>query len=110
MATKPLIARAKRGPYDELETPPEALVQLLPHLPKRAVLWESSPISWAEDPTEEPRSTLSDELEKNGFPVIMGNQDFFVSDPGKDQYDIQVTNPPFSIKHKWRKVLNINHR
>lgn len=95
-----MIEHMKRGPFDEIETPPEAVARLVPFLDKNWRLWESAPISRREDAAGVPRSTLADELEMHGFTVRMANQDFFHSDPG-ELYDVQVTNPPFSIKHRW---------
>ena len=86
----PMIEFMKRGPFDKIDTPAVALDPLLPHLPKNALIWESAP----------GKRALVERLREAGRDVTyyMG-RDFFNYFPST--WDIQVTNPPFSIKHKW---------
>ena len=88
-----MIERARRGPYDELYTPIEALSYLLPHLPS-GVIWEPAP------GTRE----LVRLLEEAGKRVIWEDKDYFQWEPKK--WDLMVTNPPFSKKAAWLNRAN----
>jgi len=86
----------KRGSFDELYTPPEAVEMLLPFLPKDITIWECTAIK---------DSQIVKVLETNGFNVITSHiddgLDFFKYEP--DNYDIIITNPPYSLKTKFLK-------
>jgi len=78
----------KRGNYDELYTPPEAVEIIIPYIPNYIKnVWECTAI---------PNGNISTILSQNGFNVINShiadNKDFFSFEP--DNYDIIITNPP----------------
>ena len=93
MPSKPMIARAKRGPYDELYTPAEAIRYLLPHIPT-GTIWESAP----------GKGNIVKLLQRAGHKVVWSVDDYFGWEPPR--WDIQITNPPFSIKAKWMNRAN----
>ena len=93
MKRYPMIEYMKRGSCDEIDTPIEALTPLLPHLfphlPWKA-LWEPAP----------GRGVLAHHLSNCGYTVrVVPDLDYFTQEP--TQWDIQVTNPPYSIKARW---------
>ena len=92
---KPLIDRARRGAYDELWTPAEALDVLIPHLkPKNRIIWECAPGS----------GQLAKALEARGFRVRFYDEPDFFTD--KPLGSLIVTNPPFSKKAKFLERAN----
>lgn len=92
---KPMIDSVQRGAYDDLNTPFEALRYLLPYLPKPpSIIWESAP----------GEGKLVDMMVDNGLTVTHTNRDYFEFQPLA--WDVQVTNPPFSIKAKWLQRAN----
>lgn len=93
MPSKPMIERSRRGPYDELYTPVEAIKHLLPFVPKR-LIWESAP----------GQGNIVRLLEDAGHAVTWANQDFFDWQP--DSWDVMITNPPFSKKARWLHRAN----
>lgn len=94
---KPKISRkgdeTKASGYDTCLTPPYALAPLYPYLPKDKVIWESAV----------GQGHLMRDMESNGYIVIgtdiTSGHNFFEYAP--DIWDIQVTNPPYSLKFKW---------
>ncbi len=89
MPPNPMIERSRRGPYDELNTPPEALTPLLRHLPLPWVIWEAAPGP----------GNLARALEDCGWKVSFDQEaDFLTSTPFGMWWDCIVTNPPFSKK------------
>ena len=93
MPAKPMIDRSRNGPFDELYTPSEALSYLLPYLPS-AIIWESAPGT----------GRLIRLLERAGHRVVWEDKDYFSWQP--DNWDLMVTNPPFSIKARWLHRAN----
>jgi hypothetical protein len=89
-----MIERARRGPYDELKTPTWVLDYILPHVPENWVLWESAP-GW--------ECELVQGIADRDFGVVAIEDDYFEATPWKHDtaWDMQLTNPPFSIKKKW---------
>lgn len=79
----------KPGIPDNCQTPPYAILPLLPFL--RGIIWEPA-IG---------EGLLAQSLRAKGFKVITGDNDFFEYEPV--EYDIIVTNPPFSRSEKWMK-------
>ena len=94
MPSKPMIERARRGAYDELYTPVEALSYILPYIPKEAVIWESAP----------GEMDIVNALSEGGWNVVYSDKDYFDWEPRG--WDVQVTNPPFSIKARWLNRAN----
>lgn len=83
----------KNPAKDRCQTPSYALTPLLRFLPTDKLIWESAA----------GEGLLVDALELNGYKVVSSElergQDYFLYQP--DQWDIQVTNVPFSKKFKW---------
>lgn len=78
----------------ELYTPYYAVEHIIKYLPKDKIIW---------CPFDNPKwSAFSKTLDQNGYKVISSclenGQDFFTYEP--DEWDIIVSNPPFSIKDK----------
>ena len=87
----------KRGTFDELYTPNEAIEMILEFIPKNVkTIWECTAIK---------ESKIVDVLIKNGYNVITTHIedgfDFFDFEP--DQYDMIITNPPYSLKNQFLK-------
>lgn len=86
------------NPKDFCQTPPYALTPLLPFI-RGLKVWESASGNGA----------IVDVLRAEGFSVLatdlnMGPEfNYFTWAPEPDEYDAQVTNPPFGLKFKWMK-------
>lgn len=81
---------------DELYTPKHAITPLLNYLPKNAIIWE---------PTDFGNSNITKILKENGYNVIsthINNFDF-LNDKPDFNFDIIITNPPYSIKDDFLK-------
>ena len=88
---------SKRGAFDELYTPNEAVEMILPHIPKEVkTIWECTAIK---------ESKIVKVLRDAGYNVITTHiedgQDFFKYEP--ENYDMIITNPPYSLKDKFLK-------
>jgi hypothetical protein len=88
---------SKRGAFDELYTPDEAVEMIIPFIPKYVkTIWECTAIK---------ESRIVKVLRDNGYTVITTHikdgLDFFTYEP--DHYDMIITNPPYSIKDKFLK-------
>ena len=86
--------------YDVCQTPGYALGPILIQLMKNfGSVWESAA----------GEGNLVKALEYNTFHVIgtdirrLQSRDFFDWTPDKAKWDVQVTNPPWSLKYKWLK-------
>jgi hypothetical protein len=75
-------------PYDEIDTPHEALEPLLSYLPR--TLWEMCP----------GQGNLVHHLVHAGHDVFTLEGDSLQKEP-VNYYDAIVTNPPYSNKHEW---------
>lgn len=87
----------KRGTFDELYTPKEAVEMILEYIPDDVkVIWECTGIEG---------SIIVDVLRKNGYTVISTHiergEDFFEYEP--NEYDMIITNPPYSLKDRFLK-------
>lgn len=87
----------KRGSFDELYTPIEAVEMILPYIPKEVkTIWECTAIK---------ESKIAKVLEDAGYDLITSHiengEDFFKYEP--KNYDMIITNPPYSIKNKFLK-------
>lgn len=92
---KPKRNNANVPAADEIYTPASAVRPILPYLPSGTV-WESSDFGASE---------ITKVIKDSGRNVIGSHKkdglDFFLYEPEK--WDVQVTNPPYSIKDKWIK-------
>lgn len=93
---KAKIDYIKRGPNDELYTPPEAVEMILPFISKNIkTIWECTAID---------ESQITKILKEKGYNVISSHikdgQDFFNYIPDEN-YDMIITNPPYSLKTKF---------
>ena len=91
---KALIDYIKRGPNDEIYTPDYAVLPLLKYLPKNKIVWECSDFG---------RSNITKVLKQNGYKVISThkkNFNFLTDTPDFD-FDIIITNPPYSLKNEF---------
>jgi len=88
---------------DELYTPNEAIYPLLKYLPKNKIIWEC---------TDYGESNITKILKKNGYNVIGThiNDGFdFLNDNPDFEFDMIITNPPYSIKDKFiKKCYELN--
>lgn len=88
---------SRRGKFDELYTPDEAVEMIIKYIPNNIkTIWECTAIK---------ESRIVSVLKDNGFNVITSHiedgQDFFDYEP--EQYDMIITNPPYSKKDKFLK-------
>lgn len=93
---KAMLDYIKRGVYDELYTPEYAIKPLLKFLPKNIKIWEC---------TDYGSSNITKILKKNGYGVIKthkNNFDFINDIPDFD-FDMIITNPPYSLKDEFIK-------
>jgi len=94
---KAMIDYMQKPKNDELYTPPEAIYPILKYLPKDKIYWE---------PTDHGDSNITKILRKNGFKVISThiNRGFdFLKDEPDFDFDIIITNPPYSLKTEFLK-------
>lgn len=79
---------------NDFQTPPEALLPLLPYIKKDWIIWECA----------EGKGYLTEALAKAGHKVIgsdiLSGADFFNWEPDT-HYDCIITNPPYSLKQKF---------
>jgi len=93
MAIKEALKQSKK--FDEIYTPEYAIKPLLKYLPKNKVIWEC---------TDFGNSNITKVLKENGFKVVnthLKNGFDFLKDIPDFDYDIIVTNPPYSLKDKF---------
>ena len=76
---------------DEVYTPQEAVEPLLEFLPKEKVYYEA---------TSNKSSSIVDYMREQGYNIISSEGRDFLKDPLPD-FDIMITNPPYSIKDKF---------
>ena len=89
-----LIDYMKNGPFDEVYTPEYAIAPLLKYIPKDKIIWEC---------TDFGKSNITKVLRENGYKVIATHKsslDFLKDDP-EFEYDIIITNPPYSLKDEF---------
>ena len=99
---KAMINYMKNPKNDELYTPKEAILPLikyienLTHKKKDIVIWEC---------TDFGNSEITKTFKEHGFPNVFGthiNEGFnFLNDEPNFEFDIIITNPPYSIKDKF---------
>lgn len=87
------IAYMKKAKNDEWYTPKYGIKPIIKYLPKNKIIW---------CPFDTETSNYVKLLKKSGFKVIFShtktNKDFFKYEP--KEWDIIVSNPPFSIKNE----------
>ena len=93
---KPMINFIQNGVYDELYTPSYAIKPLLKYIPSNIKIWEC---------TDYGSSNITKILKDNGYEVISTHKkDFnFLSDSPNFEFDMIITNPPYSLKDEFLK-------
>lgn len=81
---------------DELYTPNEAIYPILKYLDRNKVYWEC---------TDFGESNITKILKENGFKVISTNKEQldFLNETAKFNFDVIITNPPYSLKNEFLK-------
>ena len=81
---------------DEIYTPEYAVKPLLKYLPKNITIWEC---------TDYGESKITKVLRDNGYKVITSHiKDFdFLKDTPEFEFDMIITNPPYSLKTQFLK-------
>ena len=93
---KPPKANLKNIPArDEAQTPPYALLPLLPYIPREFIVWESASSKYG-FLGEAIRALHGNIVIETG--LELNGTDYLTSRP---LGDIQITNPPYSIKYDW---------
>ena len=93
---KAMIDYMKNEKNDELYTPDYAIKPLLKYLPKNKIIWEC---------TDFGNSNITKVLKENGYKVISTHKkdfDFLMDDPDFE-FDMIITNPPYSLKDDFLK-------
>jgi hypothetical protein len=81
----------KQGSPDDFQTPPKAVIPLLPYLPKNWRIWEC-----AAGKGNLVRALESQGYQTHGSDILTGTD--FLTSPPPDPFDCIVTNPPYSLK------------
>jgi hypothetical protein len=79
----------KLSKHDDYMSPKHVWGDIKHIIPKDKIIWESA----------YGNGSSGDNLESLGFDVIHKNIDYFNEQP--ESWDLQITNPPFSIKKQW---------
>lgn len=93
---KAKVDYSQNGANDEYYTPSEAVVMILPFIPEHVrTIWECTAIK---------ESQIVKVLRSQGYEVITSHiddgEDFLTYEPAEN-YDIIITNPPYSLKDKF---------
>lgn len=93
---KAMIDYMKNEKNDELYTPEYAIIPLLKYLPKNTTIWEC---------TDYGKSNITKVLKENGYEVITThkNKFDFLQDKPNFNFDMIITNPPYSLKDDFIK-------
>ena len=93
---KAMIDYIKKEKNDELYTPEYAIKPLIKYLPKNIKIWEC---------TDYGESNITKVLKNNGYEVISTHKkDFdFLNDETDFEFDMIITNPPYSLKDEFIK-------
>ena len=91
-----MINYIKQEKNDELYTPKEAIYPILKYLDKTKTYWEC---------TDFGESNITKILKENGFKVISTNKDQinFLTQTPEFEFDVIITNPPYSLKNEFLK-------
>ena len=81
---------------DELYTPTEAILPILKYLDHNKIYWEC---------TDFGESNITKVLKENGFKVINTSKKEidFLKDKANFEFDVIITNPPYSLKNEFLK-------
>lgn len=108
MPPKPMVNRSKRGPFDEISTPVDAIDPLVPYLLNaldpvdlvQPTIWEPAPGEYA----------LATYLQHgHGFDVVVTTNSFYMME-WPVECDVLVTNPPFSKKIQWLSKCHVHNK
>ena len=90
-----MINYIQKEKYDEIYTPEYAIKPLLEYIPKGITIWECCDFG---------KSKITEVLKKHGCNVISTgkNENFFEFIPNND-FDMIITNPPYSLKDDFIK-------
>lgn len=93
---KAMINYIKNEKNDELYTPNEAILPILKYLDKSKIYWEC---------TDFGNSNITKILKENDFKVINTSKEDidFLKDQPSFNFDVIITNPPYSLKNKFIK-------
>lgn len=93
---KALIDYVQRGKNDEIYTPKYAIEPLMKYLPKNKIIWEC---------TDYGKSQITQVLSEGGYKVISTHKDNFnfLTDKADFNFDMIITNPPYSLKDDFLK-------
>lgn len=93
-----MIEYMKNEKYDELYTPEYAIKPLLKYLPKNKIIWEC---------TDFGSSNITKVLKENGYKIITTHKNNFdfLNDNANFEFDIIITNPPYSLKDDFLKKM-----
>lgn len=91
-----------KGNNDECMTPDYGVKPIIKYLPKDKIIW---------CPFDKEDSEFVKQLKENGFKVVFSHidygQDYYTYEP--DEWDIMVSNPPFTNKRKiFERALSFN--
>lgn len=92
---KPMINYIKaKNKNDELYTPVYAINPLIKYIPKNKIIWEC---------TDYGESNITKVLKENGYKVITTHKKNFdfIKDKPNFNFDIIITNPPYTIKDEF---------
>jgi hypothetical protein len=93
---QPMLNMMAKERYDNFYTPVEAMKILIKHLPKDIKIWEC---------TDYGNSHITKELVKSGYKVISSDIiygfDFLKDTMNTKDFDMIITNPPYSLKDKF---------
>lgn len=89
-----LINYSKTPTNDDFYTPDEAILPILKYLDKNKIYWEC---------TDFGKSNITKLLKENGFKVIGTSKEElnFLTDKPSFDFDIIITNPPYSLKDEF---------
>ena len=93
---KAMINYMKKEKNDELYTPKEAILPILKYLDKDKIYWEC---------TDFGESNITKILKENGFKVVHTNKNEvnFLEADVDFEFDVIITNPPYSLKNEFLK-------
>ena len=93
---KAMINYMKNEKNDELYTPDYAIEPLLKYLPKDKIIWEC---------TDFGESNITKLLKQHDYKVISTHKDNFdfLTDVPNFDFDMIITNPPYSLKNEFLK-------